>query len=340
MDGGEAGEFLDLLMAATLDVADGAALLVALAERGETAAELAAMVRGLLERAVRIPPATRCLDLCGTGGSGLSRFNVSTTAAFVLAAAGIPVAKHGNRGSVRPNGSFDFLDAVGIPFAQTPRAHAELLERTRLCFLFARAMHPAVAAVAPYRKAAGRRTIFNLAGPLANPCRPARQIIGVSSWATAGVIAGALRELGVERALVVRGEPGIDEYSVSGDTRWLEVTPSGVVEGFRRSGPGVPYADIPGGDAGDNAASFARLFAGEGPQALLDLVALNAAAALDLWRDRPILADGASLAEATELIVSGRALRSFQDHQRLARDLGAVAPGGLPGTPGLGSAKS
>ncbi|MBA2479886.1 MAG: anthranilate phosphoribosyltransferase [Planctomycetes bacterium] len=327
MDADEARDVLELLISGSLAVPDGAGLLVALAERGETARELAEIVRGLLERAVRIPTTRRCMDLCGTGGSGLSRYNVSTTVAFVLAAAGVPVAKHGNRGSTRPNGSFDFLDALGVPFALAPQDHADLLERTNCCFLFARAMHPAVAAVAAYRKAAGRRTIFNLAGPLANPCRPARQIIGVSTWATARVIAGALRILGVERALVVRGEPGIDEISVSGPTRWLEVVGTVITEGGFDAPAAVPYADLPGGDAADNAAAFHRLMVGQGPPALLRVVAVNAAAALDLWRDRPVLAAASSIAEATALITDGTVGAIYEQHRRAAQSHAAAEPG-------------
>ncbi len=321
----EARGLLDLLMGATLPVEDGGALLAALAARGETGAEVAAFVRGLLERATVFPDPGACLDLCGTGGSGLARFNVSTTAAFVLAGVGVRVAKHGNRGSLRPNGSFDLLDALGVPFLLAPDAHVSLLDRTRCCFLFARAMHPAVAAVAPYRKAAGRRTIFNLAGPLANPCRPVRQIIGVSSWPTARVVAMALQILAVERALVVWGEPGIDEVSVSGATRWLEVDAKGVVEGGWRASDPSAYADIPAGDAADNAETFRALIAGGGPPALRAMVAANAAVALDLWRGLPILGDGSSLREAEEAMRSGEAQRAFTGHRDAARSMAAAA---------------
>src|SRR5690606_16541501 len=131
--------------------------------------------------------------------------------AFILAAGGVAVAKHGNRGSSRSNGSFDLLDALEIPYLHNPEALVRLQRECRLCFLFARAVHPAVAAVAPYRKGAGRRTIFNLAGPLANPARPGQQIIGVINERSGRVIAEALRLLGVRRACVVWGGPGIDE---------------------------------------------------------------------------------------------------------------------------------
>ncbi len=326
MDVVQAQEFLTLLLSGTLAVNDGARLLVRLAERGETATELAALVRALHATCVQIPAAGPCLDLCGTGGSGRTRFNVSTTAAFVLAAAGVPVAKHGNRGSARPNGSFDLLDALSIPFQLPPAALAQLRAETGVCFLFARAMHPAVAAVAPYRKAAERRTIFNLAGPLANPYRPTRQLVGVANRAVAAVLADALQMLGVERALVVWGEPGIDEVSISGATHWLDVTPAAVISGTWTPAQMIPYERIPAGDAAENAGEFQRLLTGTGDSAAAQMVAVNAAAAMDLWHGRPVLADPATIAQAHALLIGGPALAAFTRHRALAQRLGGVRP--------------
>ena len=257
---------LELLMGGTLSAPDGGALLAGWNARGETGIELAALVRGLLEHATALALPGRILDLCGTGGSGLGRYNVSTTAAFVLAGCGVRVAKHGNRGSVTANGSFDLLDALQVPFQLTPAGHAALLGESGVCFLFARLMHPAVAVVAPYRKAAGRRTIFNLAGPLANPGRPQVQLIGVANWAQAEVLAESLALLGTERAVVVQGEPGIDEVSVSGVTRWIEVRRQGAhhlrTHGAYRHAEHIPYHELPAGTGLDNARHFAALMDG------------------------------------------------------------------------------
>lgn len=326
MDGTQAGELLDLLMGGGLAPNEGAELLVALAERGETADELAAFVRGLLARATGLPLDGACMDTCGTGGSGLTRFNVSTTVAFVLAAAGVPVAKHGNRGSTRPNGSFDLLDQLGVPYALPPAALARLRRETGVCFLFARAMHPAVAAVAPFRKAAVRRTIFNLAGPLANPCRPQRQVVGVTNERTARVVAGALARLGVARALVVWGEPGIDEFSAVGESRWLTVAGDAVAEG-RCSGPcpGLRHEDLPGGDAADNAAVFRRLLAGEERGPLAEMVCLNAGAALDCWHGREPSPGGPGVAQARALLADGAARACYERHVALATSLATAA---------------
>jgi len=320
----EAEAFLELLMSGDLAEDEGAGLLVALAERGETATELAAFVRGLRARAVRVPGPERVLDVCGTGGSGLARFNVSTTAAFVLAAAGIPVAKHGNRGSRRPNGSFDLLDELGVPFSLQPEDLGRLLDETGVCFLFARAVHPAVAAVVPMRKAAGRRTIFNLAGPLANPLGVSHQIIGACDAATAGVLAGALAQLGVSRALVVCGEPGIDECSVTGATRWWLLDGDARREG-RFPPPaahrGVDYAALPGGDAAENAAHFRRLLTGDETGPLHAMLCRNAGLAIDLWEGREPDPAGEGAARAAKLLADGAVQRCFDRHRARALEL-------------------
>ena len=145
---------------------DVAELLVALAEKGETADEIVGFCRALLEICVPVNLSSDSIDVCGTGGSGLSRFNVSTAVAFVLAAGGIRVAKHGNRGSRRPNGSFDLLDSLNCPFAFKAKQLAEIFERTGLCFIYARGYHPMMKAVVGARTLANRRTIFNMAAPL------------------------------------------------------------------------------------------------------------------------------------------------------------------------------
>ena len=320
-------DFLDLLLGGTLTAEAGGELLATLGERGETGREVAALVEGLLEHALRLPIRGGCLDLCGTGGSGLARFNVSTTAAFVLAGSGVRVAKHGNRGALRPNGSFDLLEALGVPFQLPPAALGSLLEHTGVCFLFARAMHPVVARVAAYRKAAARRTIFNLAGPLANPSRPQRQVVGVSTWAAAEVIADALTRLRVERAVVVQGEPGIDEVSVSGVTRWIEIRrqSSGVTRSEGRwrhaaaGGGSVPYDQLPGGEASENAGHFTALIEGRGEANLQLMVSVNAALALDLWHDREVFATPRTVLEAQEALSGGAARRAFELHRARAR---------------------
>ena len=322
MDETEASQFLELLMSATLSESDGAALLVQLAERGETGSEVAAFVKGLRQHAVACDFHTSCLDVCGTGGSGLTRFNISTTVAFICAAAGIPVAKHGNRGSRRPNGSFDLLDALGIRFELNGEQLAATLKATKVCFLFARTMHPAVGKVVPYRKAAGRRTIFNLAGPLANPATISHQIIGTTNQDTATVLAEALQQLSVERACVVWGAPGIDEFSVTGPSDYFLIENSAISQHRVEQAlhPNLKHEDIPGGDAEENAETFHALLNGEEQGPLRDMVLLNAAAAIDIWHNRPVAAD-TGFEQAASLLDSGAVRTCFEQHRDFVQTL-------------------
>jgi anthranilate phosphoribosyltransferase len=313
------------LMDGSLTPEHGAEVLVAWSVRGETGIELATVVETLLSKAVHVP-IPGGMDLCGTGGSGLGRFNISTTTAFVLAAAGVPVVKHGNKGSKTPNGSFDLLEALGVPFQLPVSQLVKLQSETGVCFLFARAAHPAVAAVAPARKIASarvKRTIFNLAGPLANPCRPKRQLIGVTDERTAHVVGEAIKQLGTERALVVRGHPGIDEVSITGPTHVWDVQGGHIHHAIidRIHQHGLDHAHLPCGDAIANAAIFHRLLSGDERGPLLDMVCANAGAALDCWHGRKVLSDSVGFDQAKELIASGKAKQAFTRHVMLAKQL-------------------
>ena len=323
MNPDETGQVLSLLMSGTLHVEEGGRLLSAWAERGETGAELASVVRYLKGRSIDVSTSRDAIDVCGTGGTGLTRYNISTTSAFVLAAAGIPVAKHGNRGSQRPNGSFDLLDALNVPFELGPARLAQLQDDTGVCFLFARAHHPAVGAVVNYRKAAGCRTVFNLAGPLANPAKLRCQLIGVADQALLPVIADALRELSMPEALVVWGEPGIDEISVAGPTNWIRISGDKSSEGtFEPSAKKpVAYDELPGGDAVDNAEVFKALLEGNETGPLLDMLCVNAGAAIDLWEGRQPEVDGSGAKLARKLIKNGKVLAAFEKHRQSALSL-------------------
>ncbi|MHC5067693.1 MAG: anthranilate phosphoribosyltransferase [Planctomycetota bacterium] len=317
----EAAAVVELLIDGELAVDDGAALLRTWAERGETGTEVAGVVRLLRARAVQLPITGPVCDVCGTGGSGRTRYNVSTTVAVILAACGIPVAKHGNRGSRRPNGSFDLLDALGVPFELPPEALARLHADTGLCFIFARTHHPAVGAAVPYRKAAGGRSIFNLAGPLANPVPVGAQVIGTIDQATAAVMADAATELEAAAALVVWGHPGIDEISVTGPTGWRRIAEGSDHQGsFACEQPVDPDA-LPGGDAEDNAQLFHALLAGGGDPGLREMVCVNAGAAIDLWHGHPPHLHGEGYRLAQAALDEGRAAATFNAHRQLAREL-------------------
>lgn len=322
MTAAEVEEVFAALTSGAWEAAAGGRVLASWSARGETAVELAALVRLLRSMAITVDSPPSC-DVCGTGGSGLTRFNISTTSAFILAAAGIPVAKHGNLGSRRPNGSFDLLAELDIPFDLPPAALVRLQAETGVCFLFARKHHPQVGKVVPYRKAAGGRTIFNLAGPLANPAPLAVQVIGVADPALAEVVIGALQELQVARALVVNGDPGIDEWSVVGATRWWSLDHGCIDSG---TAPGaaaatLAYEELPGGDAPENAAIFRRLLAGEEIGPLLDMLCANAGLAIDLWHGRSPQPDGAGSKLARQLLASGVVATTVDRHRSLAKEL-------------------
>ncbi|MBN8526856.1 MAG: anthranilate phosphoribosyltransferase [Planctomycetes bacterium] len=324
----EAQQALDAITGARLTVEQGADLLVAMRQRGETAVELSTFVRGLVAKALPVDLGRPVMDVVGTGGSGRARYNASTTACFVLAAAGVPVAKHGNRGSNHANGSFDLLEALGIPFQPAAGGHRRLIDDTGLCFIFARQAHPAIGAAAPFRKLAAARvpgTIFNLAGPLSNPARPASLLMGCARTAQGPLLADTLRLLGTRRSLVACGHPGIDEVSVTGPTSVWEVTAQGATASeLPAPAEPAPETAVTGGDCTANAATFHRLLGGVERGPLLEFVAANAGTALAIWRGLPAQ-DAACRAEAREIIVSGRAKAAFERHRSAARLLAGLA---------------
>ena len=320
----EAQEALDAITGGQLTPEAGADLLVAMRQRGETAVELSTFVRGLVARAMPVELGREVMDVVGTGGSGRARYNASTTACFVLAAAGVPVAKHGNRGSTKANGSFDLLEALGVPIQAPAGGHRRLLEDTGLCFIFARQAHPAVGAAAPMRKLAAARvsgTIFNLAGPLANPARPTRLLLGAARPDHGALLAATLHLLGTRRTVVACGHPGIDEVSTTGPTRIWEVGAGGIAD-RELPAPDAPADEalVTGGDCTANAVTFHRLLTGDERGPLLDFVCANAGTALAVWRGLPP-EDAACRAEARELIASGRAKAAFERHRAAAQAL-------------------
>jgi anthranilate phosphoribosyltransferase len=267
-------------------------------------------------------PAGAVVDTCGTGGDGLSTFNVSTAVAFVVAGAGVTVAKHGNRSASSRCGSADVLAALGIPFLEDPEDLARSLEEQRLAFLHAPLLHPAMRHAAPVRRALGIRTVLNLCGPLANPAGVEHQLVGVPDAPTARLLARVLRRLGSVSAWVVTSEEGMDELSVSGPSLAVVLSAGRIEE--RRIDPvglGMSRArleDITGGSAEENAARIEAVLGGRaGPDR--DIVLLNAAAALVVAGAAPGLAEGMRQA--------GRSLDSGAASKRL-NGLRAGAPGG------------
>lgn len=300
-----------------------AGLLVALRMQGETSREIEAFVGVMREQAVAFPrragaPAATdgpLLDTCGTGGDGLHTINVSTAAALLVAAAGVPVAKHGNRSASSKCGSADVLEAMGYNLAATPEQSDRVLAQHRFCFLFAPHYHPAMRHAAEARKALGVRTLFNLCGPLANPARPNCQMVGVASPDLMEPMAEALIALGCRRALVVHGADGMDELTTTAPTRALLVDHHGTfsestIDATELGLPRAAAGQLAGGDAATNAALVRDVLVGKpGPHA--DVVNLNAAAGLWVAGMEPDL--GSALDHILAVQRSGKAARLLDD---------------------------
>ncbi len=279
----EARELVRALMSGDADDVEIAALLAALRTRGETVDEVAGAAEAMRELAVELPAAPAgAIDTCGTGGDGSDSFNISTVSALVCAGAGVPVAKHGNRAASSKCGSAEVLEALGVNLDAPPARMAAAVREVGMGFLYARACHPAMARVAPIRTRLGIRTIFNRLGPLTNPMRVRRQLIGVADARLVEPTLRALVELGVERAWVVHGTDGLDELSIEAPTlvhaweegreRRFELAAGSVVPVGRKG-------DLTGGDAAQNAGIARAVLSGErGPRR--DVVLLNAAACL------------------------------------------------------------
>ena len=259
-----------------------AAILTELHQRGETAEEIAGAVLAMRARMKCITAPVEAIDVCGTGGDGQHSVNVSTAVALVVAACGVPVAKHGNRAASSLAGGADTLEALGLNLQHASDRAEETLPDLGIAFLFAQAHHPALARLAPIRKALGRRTIFNLTGPLANPAGVTRQLVGVAHPRLIALYRDAMRLLGSEAAMVVSGEEGLDELSIAGTSHIATV-------GLERFAGEIAPLDaglmpqelsaLRGGDAAFNAAALRNVLLGE-PGAYRDAVLLNSAAAL------------------------------------------------------------
>ena len=278
-----------------------AALLVALRMRGETIEELAGFASAMRERVVRVAAPAGAIDTCGTGGDHSGTFNISTTAALVVAAAGVPVAKHGNRAITSAAGSADVLEALGIRTDQTAEEAADAIRTEGFAFLFAPGFHPAMKHAGPTRREIGVRTAFNLLGPVTNPAGTSRQVIGVGDPISAPKLAEVLRLLGSERALVVHGT-GLDELPLDGTGVLYDVTPAGVIRSTVVAADlglaAAPNSALAGGTAVENAALVEEVLGGEaGPRR--DVVLLNAAAGLLVAGRVTGLREGIAMAAAT-----------------------------------------
>jgi len=304
---GEAEELFERLVLGTLEPAEIAGMLIALRMKGETEQEMIGAARGLFAAALPFErPDYLFADCCGTGGDGSGSINVSTAAAFVAVACGLPVAKHGNRAVSSRCGSADVLEALGARIEVEPGKARSLLDATGFCFLFAPAYHPGMRHAGPVRRQLQVRTILNLLGPCINPARPPVQLLGVADPARLKAIAMTLEAMGVEKALVVHGS-GLDEIALHGPTQAVRLDRGRMEElvlvpedvGLHRS----PADAATGGDAEENAARLRALLAGAGSKAEQDITAINAGALLMTAGKADSLREG--FAQASDALRSG-----------------------------------
>lgn len=295
------------------------AYLTALSQKGESIEEITGSAEEMRNKSVPLSTDIETLEIVGTGGDGSNSFNISTTAALVISAAGVPVTKHGNRAASSRSGAADCLEALGVNITVSPERSREILEEIGICFLFAQKYHTAMKYVAPIRRELGIRTIFNILGPLANPASPSMQIMGVYEEGMVETMAKVLANLGIQRGMVVFGKERLDEISVCAPTSICEIdhgrftTYQITPEQFGM--PRYSREELEGGTPAENAAITRAVLCGE-RGAKRDAVVLNAAAALYIAGKAQSMEEGAALAQ--EMLDSGRALRRLEQFIELS----------------------
>ena len=306
------------------------AILAALQAKGVSAEELAGMAQVLQSQSSSSLPTshsplpTPLIDTCGTGGDGASTFNISTAVAFVAAAAGVPVAKHGNRSASSKVGSADVLEALGVNLNAASEKVQAAVQEVGITFLFAPGWHPALKAVASLRKTLKVRTVFNLLGPLVNPLRPTGQIIGVSDPTLVSTIAHTLKQLGTSQAIVVHGREKLDEAGL-GDLTDLAVLSNGEVQltTINPQDLGLTPATLGalrGGDVAENAEILRNVLQGKGTPSQQDVVALNAALALQVGGAVPLEDHAQGIAIAKDILNTGAAWSKLEQLVKFLRD--------------------
>lgn len=317
----EAADAFETIMSGAATEAQIGALLMGMRARGESVEEITGAARAMRARAVKVRAPEGAIDTCGTGGDAKGTHNISTCVAFVVAGAGVPVAKHGNRSISSRSGSADVLAALGVNIECSPQTIADCIEGSGLGFMFAPAHHASMRHVAKVRNELGTRTIFNLLGPLANPAGAKYQVVGVFGEDWVEPIAQVLGRLGAERAWVVHGSDGLDELTTTGVSH-VAALDGGKISTFRISPKNAGLTetkpeDLAGGDATENAAHIRAVLGGQ-QGAFRDIVLLNAAAALLVAGKAKTLREGVAL--ASESIDSGRARAVLEALVKLSRD--------------------
>lgn len=314
---------MDEMMQGKATHAQMGAFLAALRMKGETVDEITAFATAMRERGLKINPVRDVIDIVGTGGDQTGTFNISTTSAFVVAAAGVPVAKHGNRGVSSRSGAADVLEQLGANLNLTPEQSEKILKQSNICFMFAQVYHASMKYAAPVRRQMGVRTIFNVLGPLSNPAGATMQLMGVYDRKLVRPLAEVLSKLGVVRGLSVSGCDGMDEATLTGKTYVCEIrhgklnlydiTPEQF--GLKR----CSLNDLKGGTPKENAVITRDILNGKQRGPKRDVVVLNSALALYLGIDNCSIADCIKLAEET--IDSGKAVAKLDEFCRLTNEV-------------------
>ncbi|MGF7185008.1 anthranilate phosphoribosyltransferase [Desulfitispora alkaliphila] len=312
----EADFIMNQILSGSLSETQITALVVGLKMKGESQCEIVGFVNAMRQKAKPVPLSVELkadlVDTCGTGGDGKNTFNVSTAVTFVLAAAGLKVAKHGNRSVTSKCGSADVLEKLGVNIHMTPRQVAQSLERFGFGFMFAQDYHSAMSKVAPVRRELKMKTAFNILGPLSNPANTTRQLVGVYSASTAELVVNVLKRLNLKHACVVHSNDGLDEISIGDTTNIFELKEGKITSYvFNPENLGIqlsPLEAIAGGSAEENAKIIKRVFSGQ-KGACRDMVVVNSAFALYIGGMVGNLKDGKDLAEA--IIDSGKATKKL-----------------------------
>lgn len=311
----EAEAVMDEIMSGQATPVQMSAYLTALALKGETIDEITASAAGMRAHCIKLLHNLDVLEIVGTGGDGSNSFNISTTSSLVIAAGGVPVAKHGNRAASSKSGAADVLEALGVKIILTPERSAEILKKINICFLFAQNYHIAMKYVAPIRKELGIRTVFNILGPLSNPAGANMELMGVYDQSLVEPLAQVMANLGVNRGMVVYGQDSLDEISMCAPTSVCEIRDGKFTSyeitpeqfGYERCEKGA----LTGGTPAENAEITKAILKGEEKGPKRQAVCLNAGAALYIAGKAASIEEGVKLAES--LIDSGAALKKLEE---------------------------
>lgn len=319
----EASEVMEEIMQGQATPAQFGAFATALRIKGETVAEITGLAKVMRGKVVPVKTSGPVVDTCGTGGDGAGTFNISTAAAFVAAAGGLRVAKHGNRAMSSCCGSADVLEALGVKIDMNAECAARCLEEVGICFMFAPLYHPAMKHAALPRREIGIRTIFNILGPLTNPANACAQVMGVTSEPLAEKIILVIKELGCRHALIVTGEDGLDEITVTGHSKIFEIKDANIRSYYVNPEDfGLPLANIKrlaGGTAEENAAMIRGVLYGADNGAKRNAVLLNAAAAFVAGDAVEGIADGIKM--AADIIDNGSAMSKMEDFIQFSQSI-------------------